>query len=792
MNNGRLRNSVLLGIIVVFVGCGSLPFVVSEGALIEGKMVLGATFSESRRTYDLGIKHQLKDTFESGQEKSRGAFGGVVYGPFRDHEGPGFYPTSDELWEDIAFIRNLTGSLRIYELKGTLMEIPEICQAYNLSCYVGAWISDDEYCNERELQRLLEVESNNLSVVKALIVGNEVLLRGELSEAEFIEIIERVKANTTLPVTTGETWNVWMSHPQLASAVDFLLVHVHPYWEGIGVDGAAQHVIDVCNDLNETYEKRVVIGETGWPSKGLSYGAAVPSEANQKTFFEEFLPLAESTGIDYFLFEVFDETWKVITSEVEAHWGIFLSNGSVKPLLKSLIPPDAQDGFSREPRDRRVPLPWIVYEDPCSYKNRYFSSGWMGELASWPGDPGEVIDEACCDDPFLHESCIRLSSSFSAGQWGGIYWQYPENNWGDYPGYDLSDALKLVFWAKGASGGEKGEFKVGGIADAAKPYQDSFSVSTGVIELIDTWKRYELDLSGQNLSMALGGFCWVTSHSQNPSGCTIYLDEIRYVREMVLPEITDLTAVVVHQPSDTSVNISCMVSDDVDVDVVKVHVVGPEGFVPFNVTMKTGTGQRYYDTRSYSLKGNYEFFIWAIDTSGNSKMSSVQTFSVPKANEAPVIVLNYPVHTAEDVERPPAMLNASVVDPEGTFMDVYLLWRCLGHYYLGEWLTLSTVLHVGNGTYGYIPMGHDWIWGNTTYTWSVNVTDGIFWTNRTFTFTTGGSRYDVNNDCTVNFIDAGKVWVHRTSQASYDGLYDVNQDGDVNFVDAGKTWVNRD
>ena len=89
-------------------------------------------------------------------------------------------------------------------------------------------------------------------------------------------------------------------------------------------------------------------------------------------------------------------------------------------------------------------------------------------------------------------------------------------------------------------------------------------------------------------------------------------------------------------------------------------------------------------------------------------------------------------------------------------------------------------------------MGNDWIWGNTLYQWGINLTDGTFWVNNMYTFTTGGSRDDVNNDDTVNFIDAGIVWVHRTTNALYDGLYDVNGDCTVNFIDAGRTWVNRD
>jgi parallel beta-helix repeat protein len=168
-------------------------------------------------------------------------------------------------------------------------------------------------------------------------------------------------------------------------------------------------------------------------------------------------------------------------------------------------------------------------------------------------------------------------------------------------------------------------------------------------------------------------------------------------------------------------------------------------------------------------------------------------------NISPIISKTYPENGSLGTEesgsiayRPPVELNTTVENPNGNQMDVYLMWKQHDYYHEGEWITLTSYLGINNGTYNYIPSGNNWIWGNTSYTWSVNITDGTYWTNKTFTFTTGGSRYDVNNDGKVNFIDAGIVWVHRTTNAVYDGLYDVNQDGDVNFIDAGKTWVNRD
>ena len=108
-----------------------------------------------------------------------------------------------------------------------------------------------------------------------------------------------------------------------------------------------------------------------------------------------------------------------------------------------------------------------------------------------------------------------------------------------------------------------------------------------------------------------------------------------------------------------------------------------------------------------------------------------------------------------DVEQPPTELSATIEDPDGNSIDVYIKWRRHNYYHVGEEFTLQTYIGVGNGTYNFIPpVENDWIWGNTTYTWSVYVTDGVAWTNETYEYTTGGSRYNVSNNDLVNFQDA--------------------------------------
>lgn len=161
---------------------------------------------------------------------------------------------------------------------------------------------------------------------------------------------------------------------------------------------------------------------------------------------------------------------------------------------------------------------------------------------------------------------------------------------------------------------------------------------------------------------------------------------------------------------------------------------------------------------------------------------------LPGPNQPPEIISTIPTDNEIDVQRPPVNLSAEIIDLDGDSMDVYIRWK----NHTGDWLTPQSYFDVTDGTYEYIPSGNNWIWGDTTYTWSVNVTDGKSWTNETYIYTTGGSRYDVSNNGEVNFQDAGLCWIHRDTVAPYDGLYDVNQNGVVNFQDAGIVWINRD
>ncbi len=145
------------------------------------------------------------------------------------------------------------------------------------------------------------------------------------------------------------------------------------------------------------------------------------------------------------------------------------------------------------------------------------------------GDWGDLkVNVADFENPHSGATAIRIDYSGKKTQganWAGIYWQNPPNNWGSRPGgYDLTGAKKLVFWARGAKGGEVlHEVRVGGISGE---YPDSDVAGFGPVKLTNEWQKFEVDLSDKDLSSISGGFMWSANTDANPPGFTLYLDDV--------------------------------------------------------------------------------------------------------------------------------------------------------------------------------------------------------------------------------------------------------------------------
>jgi exo-beta-1,3-glucanase (GH17 family)/cellulose synthase/poly-beta-1,6-N-acetylglucosamine synthase-like glycosyltransferase len=254
---------------------------------------------------------------------------GFSFSPMRAHNNPmlGNYPTVEEIDEDLTLLEGKTHAVRTYTLEGTLAEVPALASKHGINVALGAWIDARLEKNDAEVSQLLQVAHKYKRNVVRLIVGNEVILRGDIPTQQLIRYLDKVRGKTKIPVSTAEPWHIWKKHPELVKHVDYLAVHVLPYWEGVPVQRAVEFVVERINELKVMYpDKPIVITEVGWPSNGRTRQGAVASDANEAIFLRRFLQAAKQENYIYYIMEAFDQTWKTsrqTEGSVGAYWGVF-------------------------------------------------------------------------------------------------------------------------------------------------------------------------------------------------------------------------------------------------------------------------------------------------------------------------------------------------------------------------------------------------------------------------------------------------------------------------------------
>ncbi|MGE3769821.1 MAG: glycosyltransferase [Bdellovibrionales bacterium] len=269
-----------------------------------------------------------------------GKVGSFSFSPFRPGQNPEEqrFPTADEIRADIDLVSEYAQRIRTYSLEEVFMDVPLMAAAEKMDLTLGIWIARDRDRSEREMAAFLKITQRQPHFSR-VIVGNEALLRDDVKVPELISYIKRAKKLVNVPVSTAEPWHIWLKHPELVDEVDFITVHILPYWEGLPVDKAVEYVFFRLNELREKYpDKHIVIGETGWPSDGSWQRGAEPSRTNQARFLREFLPLARKEKLDYYIMEAFDQDWKKqIEGSVGGHWGFFDEKRQPKVDLTGLI-----------------------------------------------------------------------------------------------------------------------------------------------------------------------------------------------------------------------------------------------------------------------------------------------------------------------------------------------------------------------------------------------------------------------------------------------------------------------
>jgi exo-beta-1,3-glucanase (GH17 family) len=279
---------------------------------------------------------------------------GLDFSPCIDGQDPnqGSQVSEAQLRARMAIIASYTQWIRTFGCGSGLEKAGQVAHELGLQSAIGAWLSADSVANGQQIACLTTV--GQAGQADMLIVGSEVLLRGDLTEGQLIGYINQVKeAVPGVPVATADFYGELIAHPSVLAAGDVVLANFYPYWEGIDVQQAVASLQYRYQQVEAVAGgKQVLVSETGWPSGGNPYGNAVPSPENATFYFRSSVSWARAGGVGYFYFEAFDETWKATYEGPQgAHWGVWDKDGNLKPGMEDVFWPGAVGGIAEPARE---------------------------------------------------------------------------------------------------------------------------------------------------------------------------------------------------------------------------------------------------------------------------------------------------------------------------------------------------------------------------------------------------------------------------------------------------------
>jgi exo-beta-1,3-glucanase (GH17 family) len=254
----------------------------------------------------------------------------ISYSPFHGRQTPfnlALRIDPSQIEDDLTKLAPLTDCARTYSTEFGLDGVVEVAARLGLTVMQGLWIGEDKIRNRREIATAVALIQRYPGVIRSLVVGNECLLRAEISPVELASLVRDVKSQTSVPVTYADVWEFWLRYRELSDAVDFVTIHVLPYWEDVPVPAnkVGRHLEEVIRTVARAFPgKEIFVGEFGWPSAGRMREGALPSPANQARVIQDAMALAKRDHFHLNLFEAFDQPWKrQFEGTVGGSWGLF-------------------------------------------------------------------------------------------------------------------------------------------------------------------------------------------------------------------------------------------------------------------------------------------------------------------------------------------------------------------------------------------------------------------------------------------------------------------------------------
>ncbi len=271
---------------------------------------------------------------DAGQDVPNGKLNSLSFAPYREGQSPleEKFPSVAEIEADLQLMAQKTRTIRTYaSAEGNMPAIPALAKKYGLEMIQGAWLGTVNADTRKEVDTLIKAANAHPDVIKRVIVGNEVLLRGEMKVDEIITYLREVKSAIKQPVSYADVWSMYMKNPQLIKEVDFITIHILPYWEDepIAVKDAPAHIERIYKHVRKEADnvapgKAILIGESGWPSHGKQRGWAVPGVVNEAKFIRGLIKVANENGFDCNIVEAINQSWKSeLEGVVGANWGLY-------------------------------------------------------------------------------------------------------------------------------------------------------------------------------------------------------------------------------------------------------------------------------------------------------------------------------------------------------------------------------------------------------------------------------------------------------------------------------------
>jgi glucan 1,3-beta-glucosidase len=256
----------------------------------------------------------------------------VSYAPFRGAQtplDPTTYISAEQIAQDLAQLAKISDCVRTYSIENGLDQVPALAAKAGLKVMQGIWLGSARLKNAVQISTAVRLTKEYPGVITSLVVGNEVLLRGEMTTTDLAALIRQVKSQVSVPVTYADVWEYWLRYREIYEAVDFITIHILPYWEDFPIPAkfAATHVNLIRQRMAVTFPgKEILIGETGWPSQGRMREGALPSRTNQARVVSEILQMAKQENFRVNLIEAYDQPWKrQLEGTVGGYWGLFNS-----------------------------------------------------------------------------------------------------------------------------------------------------------------------------------------------------------------------------------------------------------------------------------------------------------------------------------------------------------------------------------------------------------------------------------------------------------------------------------